>query len=362
MKIVIVSQYGLNSDGGGITVYTKNLVKELESLGINTLLLIREGIPTKKEEKMPRNKILYILKVYKRLTEIKSQYILAQVGWYTAFPAVLYKFTNPKVRIFYLFHNHMEEPKTITEKRRWAWGRMIMSFLLPHFDKVLFVSKGLKKNIEEVGGIKISTNWGILYGAPAVSSPGDDEVREFKSAFNIRKDKVYLLGLGLTAIRAKAEGAKLLIKSLTELPKNVCLILTREGIHIEELRKYAERLGVKERVIFTGNLDNPHVPLAICDIYTHISLGEGLPMAILEAMSMGKPIIATKVGGIPEAIEDGKNGILVEPDVNEIDEKIEYLLENKEFAEKLGRNAKKTAEERFSWQKTAEKLLSYFNL
>ena len=50
----------------------------------------------------------------------------------------------------------------------------------------------------------------------------------------------------------------------------------------------------------------------------------------------------------------------MEPDVNEIVEKIEYLLENKEFAEKLGRNAKKTAEEKFTWNKSADRFMEIY--
>ena len=59
-------------------------------------------------------------------------------------------------------------------------------------------------------------------------------------------------------------------------------------------------------------------------------------------MAMRKPIIATLVGGVPEAIENGKTGILVEPDADKIAEKIEYLMCNKDFAKNLGKNMHKS--------------------
>ena len=69
--------------------------------------------------------------------------------------------------------------------------------------------------------------------------------------------------------------------------------------------------SVQNTVIFTGDIDNPYASLKICNIYTHISLCEGLPLALLEAMVMGKPIIATPVGGIPEVVVPEETGLLV---------------------------------------------------
>jgi glycosyltransferase involved in cell wall biosynthesis len=76
-------------------------------------------------------------------------------------------------------------------------------------------------------------------------------------------------------------------------------------------------------------------------------------------MAVGKPIIATPVGGIPEVIKDGENGLLVEPDAKKIAGKIEFLLENPQIAKKLGENAKRTAE-KFTWEKTAERFLEIY--
>jgi len=104
-------------------------------------------------------------------------------------------------------------------------------------------------------------------------------------------------------------------------------------------------------------VENPFVPLKICDLYTHITMGDGLPLALLEAMAMGKPIVATSVGGIPEAITDGENGLLVAPEAEQVAEKIDLLLRDREYAERLGRCAKKTVEEKFTWEQAAEGFL-----
>jgi glycosyltransferase involved in cell wall biosynthesis len=120
--------------------------------------------------------------------------------------------------------------------------------------------------------------------------------------------------------------------------------------------------GVSENIIFTGDIDDPNVPLQICDIYTHTPLGEGgVSLAVLEAMAIGKPIIATSVGGIPEIIEDGINGLIVQPEVDQIAQKIDYLLENKDLAAKLGENAQNKVKSKFNWRISADKFLSLSN-
>ncbi|AFN03571.1 hypothetical protein PFC_03090 [Pyrococcus furiosus COM1] len=61
--IGILTNYGLNSDGGGVKVYTKNLVDALKELGVDYAILMREGDPTEKEIKLPENKILYVARL-----------------------------------------------------------------------------------------------------------------------------------------------------------------------------------------------------------------------------------------------------------------------------------------------------------
>jgi len=109
-------------------------------------------------------------------------------------------------------------------------------------------------------------------------------------------------------------------------------------------------------------VENPFVPLKICDLYTHITLGEGgLSLPLLEAMAMGKPIVATPVGGIPEAITDGENGLLVAPEAEQVAEKIDLLLRNREYGERLGRCAKATVGERFTWEQATKTFLGVYN-
>jgi len=214
---------------------------------------------------------------------------------------------------------------------------------------------------QEMLGLNFSNAVVTHAGVPKAKECFYLEIEEFEKKYGIQKETIVLLSVGLTALKHKADGAKLLIKAIKELRskyKDIRLILTREGLYSNDLKCFSSSESVLDNVIFTGTIDNPSIPLQLCDLYVHTPLGEGgVSISLLEAMAFGKPIVATSVGGIPEAIEDGVNGLLVQPDYIQIAEKIEYLLENKEIAKMLGDNAKLTALEKFSWESVANKFI-----
>ena len=115
--------------------------------------------------------------------------------------------------------------------------------------------------------------------------------------------------------------------------------------------------GVSNEFIFTGFSENLVDLLAISDVFISCSLWEGLPQAVIEAMAMNKPVIATKVGGLPELIQDGKNGILIPPsDPSAIVDSIISIRENKNLAQNLGTEGRKVVEEYFSIKIMVDKL------
>ena len=113
--------------------------------------------------------------------------------------------------------------------------------------------------------------------------------------------------------------------------------------------------GMRSRVRFLG--ERPDVPeqLAAADLFVLPSRTEACPNGVLEAMASGLPIVASRVGGIPELIESGRDGVLVPPDSpHELADAIERLIERPDFAAALGRAARAKAEERFSFERMIE--------
>jgi glycosyltransferase involved in cell wall biosynthesis len=129
--------------------------------------------------------------------------------------------------------------------------------------------------------------------------------------------------------------------------------------------RLASSLNVKQKVIFTGEIPRDDVPYyyAMSDIVVVPSLQEAFGLVVSEAMACGKPVIGTKVGGIPEQIIDGYNGLLIEPkNPVQIAEKIMWLIDNPKEARRMGENGRKIVEEKFDMRKRIEKIISIYKM
>lgn len=99
--------------------------------------------------------------------------------------------------------------------------------------------------------------------------------------------------------------------------------------------------NLRDKIILTGFVDHDEIPMYMkgSDVFVLPSLSEGFPNVLLEAMAAGLPIVATSVGGIPEIVQNDKNGFLVEPrNARLLAEKVILLLRNKDLREEIGRN------------------------
>jgi glycosyltransferase involved in cell wall biosynthesis len=121
-----------------------------------------------------------------------------------------------------------------------------------------------------------------------------------------------------------------------------------------------------DRVHFLGTLESAQVTaeLADADVFVLPSYAEGLPMAMLEAMAAGLPIIVTDVGAIPEVITDGQNGFIVDPgDVESLRDKLETLIVDQDLRLEIGGRGRETVRNRFGYDRVAGQLTDlYFNL
>jgi glycosyltransferase involved in cell wall biosynthesis len=117
------------------------------------------------------------------------------------------------------------------------------------------------------------------------------------------------------------------------------------------LRRRADALGIGARLSLPGWIDarDREAELARAQVFCLPSHAEGLPMAMLEAMAAGKAVVASTVGGIPEAIDDGANGLLVAPgNVPALTAALRALLQDGALRERLGGRARATVQQRFS--------------
>jgi len=121
---------------------------------------------------------------------------------------------------------------------------------------------------------------------------------------------------------------------------------------------FVESHGLKDKTVFTGiRLDMPELFSAM-DVFALPSYWEGMPVVVLEAMAMARPVVSTRVRGCREAVVDGETGLLVPPrDVEALADAIIRLLSNKEMARRMGIAGRKRIEERFDRDKIIRKQL-----
>lgn len=151
-----------------------------------------------------------------------------------------------------------------------------------------------------------------------------------------------------------------LIRALYEVKKerlDFIALFVGDGPLRENLRKIVLKLELNEKVRFLGSRDQEEIPkiLAITDIFVLPSLWEGLPTAIIEAMTAGCPVVATAVGGTPELVINGKTGFLVDScDSEALAREIAKLLKNPQLCETMGEAGAKRIEEHFTLEKIVQ--------
>lgn len=136
------------------------------------------------------------------------------------------------------------------------------------------------------------------------------------------------------------------------------LICAGDG-EVSAVREHARTLGIADRVDCPGWLIAPQTAqaLASATLFALPSYAEGLPMALLEAMAYALPVVSTPVGGIPDAVRHGENGLLVTPGkVEELAGALSMLLREPATRARLGAAARRTIEERFSQQASLSEL------
>ena len=149
-----------------------------------------------------------------------------------------------------------------------------------------------------------------------------------------------------------AKGHLYLLEAIARLlprwPQTQCVIVGEGRLH-ETLLQHAKRLGLNDHVHIAGFQDDVPRFLEAFDIFTLPSLTEGIPFALLEACACAKPVVASRVGGVPEVITDGQDGLLVEPgDIPGLASAINTLLSDRKLATCLGEQAKLNMAEHFS--------------
>lgn len=181
-----------------------------------------------------------------------------------------------------------------------------------------------------------------------------------KKDYSINGDKIVILHIGRFSEQKNHLGLIESFKIVHDKEPNVVLQLIGTGELESTVKNKVVELKLQDSVEFLGLQSDVYPFLNSADIFILPSLWEGMPMTLIEAMGTGLPIVATKVGGIPDMIENNLSGILVENDIVEISEAIIKLINEEELRKNIGSEAKRRSEQ-FSSKNMAEKYERIYN-
>jgi glycosyltransferase involved in cell wall biosynthesis len=158
--------------------------------------------------------------------------------------------------------------------------------------------------------------------------------------------------LGTLARLDRIKGLDVLLHALVELPE-VRLRITGDGPQRDELVTLADTLAVSDRVEFLPWTDDAHAELAAIDVFVLPSRNEGFPLSIVEAMLAGRPVIATDVGSVAEAVDADTGVVVPRDDVEALRAAIATVAGDADLRRRLGRAGRERALARFTAAATA---------
>jgi glycosyltransferase involved in cell wall biosynthesis len=204
-------------------------------------------------------------------------------------------------------------------------------------DRIICCSNAVKEFVVSHEGVETEKTITIYNGVQVRPGPLDRSAIRIKLGLDSTDFVIVTIG-SLFAHK----GHKYFIEALTRVKKNqrsIKYLIVGDGPLRETLHAYVRDSGLEHAVRFIGEKKDIGEFLVSADIYVQPSCArEGLGMSILEAMAYGKPVIATTIGGIPEAVDNGVTGLLVPPgDSAALAEALGVLLHDNSKRENLGR-------------------------
>lgn len=247
-----------------------------------------------------------------------------------------------------IYTRHCDFP--ISSKFRFAPIRWLNGWLNETLaDQIIATSEQAKENLVKQGihAKKIET---ILNGVNALPVKSEEEKQFVRKRYHLQPNEITI---GYLARIEELKGHRYLVDAIQILKEKqlpIKCFFMGSGSWEEELKAYVQTCGVEKEIIFTGFIQDVAEMLSIMDIQINASyLSETTNLALLEGMSLGIPTVATKCGGTPAMIEEGKNGFLVEKASGKaLAEGIENMIAQKEAWPQMRKQTKQIFQERYT--------------
>lgn len=327
---------------GGVTTFVRELGAALQARGVEVTVISRNGNQAEGVEVINARPIAFAYQAAKLIRKLSPDAVHAHGHWYTLQAGVA-ACRKSGSRLVFTFHT---APKPQGPIRRRAFLE-----LLSRCNYITFPSSYLRDRI----GIKLPVEKTLVIHPGGCRGAGPAGRSLLKgSAEREGEDFVTIGYVGKFEWPAKVRGFEILLRAMRLLAsRGVRLVVAGGGSLLPEVRKTIGQLDLTNRVELLGELADPKHIYRICDIYCHPSLQEGMSLAVLEAMAEGLPIVAIKEGFMAEAVRNGVDGFLVNPDPVPLAEALAELIDHPGLARTMGINAQSHARQEFNWENIA---------
>ncbi len=368
MKILIFS-VAYSPFIGGAEIAVKEITDRIPDAEFHLVTVNLDG-RQKKEEKIGNvyvyrtgpasmlGKLLFpLVGVVKALSLQKNKKFDATWGImanYAGFATLFFTYLNPKIP----FILTLQEGDPIAYIKRHVW------FVYPLFvqifrkaDRIQTISNYLAdfaKSMKTRAPISVIPN-GVDVSLFSQTHP-PQALEELKNLLGKKPGDVFLVTTSRLVTKNAVDDV---ISALQFLPEHISFLVLGTGELENKLHARTKKLGLENRVIFLGAIPYTEIPkyLAISDIFIRPSISEGMGNSFIEAMAAQIPVIATRVGGIPDFIEDKKTGFFCEvKNPKSIAEKVNEILNNSALRQEVVENAYALVIKSYDWNVVVEKM------
>lgn len=269
------------------------------------------------------------------------------------------------VTIFDLAYEHF--PEMFKKDDLWKlknWTK----YSIENADHIITISQSAKQdiiNLYNVNEKKITVAYPGYRGDIFRPLKDQNKRLEILKKYQIQSNDRYIIYIGTIQPRKNLLRLMEAIKEIKDL-KLVIVGKTkgqgRSGWMFEEIINYPKELGMEDRVIFTGFAPTEDLPFLLNGALAYIlpSLYEGFGIPVVEAMSCGTPVIVSRISSLPEVVDNGKAGMMIDPySVDDIRQGITKVVNNEKLRQELSKRGLEQAK-RFEWQKMAKQVLTVF--
>ena len=354
MKIALVTPYW-SPVRGGITTYVQELAKELRRIhAINVPVIAREGRAEANVTVLGGTAMQFVRRAAIQLERLRPDAVHAHGHWYALEAGLRYRRRHPETRVVFTLHT----PFPPLRARRFG-----LRLLLSKANFVTGVSADLLGITMRTIGIRTRTR--VTPPGVSIQPVNPLSIEEFLKAVGLENRSPLIGYVGRLVWERKVQGVTQLIRAMKTVRMSfpsVALVVAGDGPYLRSLREFANA-EVPGGVVFVGDVQDPVACFyGAVDLYAHISFQEGMPLAVLEAMASGKPVVASNIGGIPEVVRNGQNGFLVSGSTPELAARIVEVLSSPDLMLRIGKNAMAEVAARFTWTSTVGRFLPLYGL